>query len=74
MSSSRRVMRYTGALFSAIFAIVGWATASAQTYPAPATPIRIIVPFAAGGITDIVARALAQRLTEAWGEQVIVEN
>jgi tripartite-type tricarboxylate transporter receptor subunit TctC len=44
----------------------------AQTYPVK--PIRIVVPFAAGGITDILARALGQRLGEAWKQQVVIEN
>jgi len=46
--------------------------AQAQTYPAK--PIHIIVPFAPGGITDVVARALGQRLSEVWQQQVVVEN
>src|SRR4051812_19582524 len=46
--------------------------ASAQAYPVK--PIHIIVPFAAGGITDVIARALGQRLAEAWGQQVVIEN
>lgn len=41
---------------------------------AQATPTRILVPFAAGGATDIVARLVAQKLTTMWGTQVIVEN
>src|SRR5262245_16689085 len=44
----------------------------AQSYPAK--PIRIVVPFAAGGITDVLARALGQRLGEAWKQQVVIEN
>jgi len=48
------------------------ADASAQSYPAK--PIHIVVPFAPGGITDILARALGQRLTETWNQQVVIEN
>jgi len=46
--------------------------AEAQTHPAK--PITIIVPAAPGGVTDSLGRMLAQRFTEAWGQQVVVEN
>jgi tripartite-type tricarboxylate transporter receptor subunit TctC len=48
------------------------AAALAQTYPAK--PIRIIVPFAAGGAVDVVARAVGQRMSEQMGNPVIIEN
>jgi tripartite-type tricarboxylate transporter receptor subunit TctC len=48
------------------------AVSHAQTYPAK--PVRIIVGLAPGGTTDVFTRTLAQRLTEAWGQTVIVEN
>ena len=48
------------------------ATAAAQQFPA--RPVRIIVPQAAGGGVDIMARSVAQKLTETWGQQVIVDN
>lgn len=46
--------------------------AAAQSYPAK--PIRMIVPFGAGTQTDVLARLIGQKLTEAWGQQVIIEN
>ena len=44
----------------------------AQQYPAK--PIRMIVPFSAGGGVDLIGRTLAQKLQEAWGQSVIVDN
>ncbi|HEY7656340.1 MAG TPA: tripartite tricarboxylate transporter substrate binding protein [Burkholderiales bacterium] len=48
------------------------APAIAQKYPA--RPIRAIVPFPPGGPTDVIARFFTQRLTEAWGQQVVIDN
>jgi tripartite-type tricarboxylate transporter receptor subunit TctC len=51
---------------------LGVCTASAQQFPAK--PVRIINPFAPGGATDIIARQMAQKLAEMWGQAVVVEN
>src|SRR5882724_1352995 len=48
------------------------ATATAQTYPAG--PVKVIVPFGAGGATDVVARVFADRLQQRLGQTVTVEN
>jgi tripartite-type tricarboxylate transporter receptor subunit TctC len=44
----------------------------AQTYPTK--PVRMIAPYPAGGTSDTIARILGQKLTEAWGQQVVVDN
>ena len=46
----------------------------AQAQPYPSRPVRLIVPFPAGSTPDIVGRALGQKLAEAWGQPVIVDN
>ena len=83
---SRFIVRFagcSGALFAAaligiLVGILAAAAASAQradesqTYPN--RTVRLIVPFPPGGPTDILARVLAQRLSEVWGQPVIVEN
>ena len=48
------------------------AAQDAQTYPN--RPVRIVVPFPAGGPTDILSRVIAQRLSEVWGQPVVIEN
>ena len=60
------------AILAAGLALVSCTGAWAQPYPGK--PIHIVVPFAPGGITDVLGRALGQRLSEAWGQQVVIEN
>jgi len=57
-----------------VSAALAWhpAARAQQTYPAK--PIRLILPFPPGGSTDIVARLIGQKLTESWGQPVLIEN
>ncbi|HYE52522.1 MAG TPA: tripartite tricarboxylate transporter substrate binding protein BugD [Azospirillaceae bacterium] len=65
-------MRFTSVAFAALAAVAAWSGASAQDYPT--RPITMVVPFAAGGPTDTVARLVAQNMSQSLGQQVIVEN
>jgi tripartite-type tricarboxylate transporter receptor subunit TctC len=68
---TRRVM-----LHLLVMPLLMSASALAQVSPPPypVKPVRLIVPFAAGGPTDILARTIGQKLTEAFGHQVITDN
>ena len=76
-NASMRAMRSVIAVLAAIAAVcgalaLGAPPAAAQGYPARS--VRLIVGFPPGGGTDILARILAQRLGDAWGQSVVVEN
>ena len=62
-------LRLCAAACALIFSI---AAGAAEAYPA--RPVRMIVPSGAGGITDILGRLIAQRLTESLGQQVVIDN
>jgi tripartite-type tricarboxylate transporter receptor subunit TctC len=65
-------MKIVRIALAALTLICGAAAASAQSWPDK--PIRILVGFAAGGPADISARLIADRMSEAWGQPVVVEN
>ena len=68
----RATSRILGAIACLGIAIAASHSSAQQAYPTK--PIRMICPFPPGGTTDVVARLVAQKLTEAWKEQVIVDN
>lgn len=58
--------------FAAALAVSAFDASSQTAYPTK--PIRIVVPFPPGGSTDFLARGIGQKLTEAWGQQVVLDN
>jgi tripartite-type tricarboxylate transporter receptor subunit TctC len=69
-TTRRRALLAGGALLAGT--ALGLGSAAAQTFPS--RTITMVVPFAAGGSTDVVARIIAQKMSEGLGQQVIVEN
>src|SRR5258708_8811436 len=63
-----RFIRATVCVVLAMFVTAAWA----QNYPSG--PVKLIVPIPAGGVTDVMARVIGQRLQEIWGQTVVVEN
>lgn len=61
---------FTASLSAALLALA--LPVAAQNYPAK--PIKIVVPFPAGGTSDVLARLIGQKMTESWGQPVVVEN
>src|SRR4030095_10434345 len=62
----------TRAVMLAVMACFISVATAAQTFPA--RPVRIIVPYAAGGAVDTVARAVGGKLSDTWGQAVVIEN
>ena len=62
-----------GWLFAGLMVVApGWAQDAAKDYPS--RPVRWVVPFPPGASNDIIARLVGQKLTEAWGQQFVVDN
>jgi tripartite-type tricarboxylate transporter receptor subunit TctC len=64
-------MRFLAGIVCAIALLIG---TQAHSQDFPNKPIRILVPFAPGGVVDVAARIVGQKLTERWGQQVLVDN
>ena len=62
------------AIVLAMSTALAWSSVARAQQPYPAKPIRLILPFPPGGSTDIVARLIGQKLTESWGQPVLIEN
>lgn len=71
---------WRGLIAAGVAALLVTATAAAQSASTssgqafPVRPVRILVPFSAGSVTDLLARTVGEKLTEGWGQQVVVEN
>ena len=61
-------------LFAALVGLLAAVSGAAYAQAYPSGPVKLIVPVPAGGVTDTMARIVAQRLTEAWGHPVVVDN
>lgn len=68
------IFRFSAAATFALMMIFACGPAASQALTYPNRPVRIIVPTGAGGLTDILARMVGQKLTERWGQQVLIDN
>ena len=71
-----RVITLVAAMVGGLFTLPGCIAAAAQDAATgyPKEPVHIIVPFSAGGATDITARIIGQKIAEEWGATIIIEN
>src|SRR5688500_16191747 len=66
--------RRSGILLLSLGSLFVSAAACSQAQPYPVRPIRMIIPFSAGGATDVPGRIVAQKLSDTIGQQVVVDN
>ena len=73
---ARRFVSAAGAAVASftLSCVVCAATTTTAAAEYPDRPIRILTPFSAGSTTDIIARPIAAKLTQAWGQPVVVDN
>ncbi|MDM0041343.1 tripartite tricarboxylate transporter substrate binding protein [Variovorax sp. J22G21] len=73
-ATARRAVAVAALAASAALSATAQTTPNVPGTPFPGGPTTLIVPYAAGGLTDNLARALGQRLAERWGQPVVVDN
>ena len=66
-------MKKTCSLLFALLLTLG-AQAQIAPTPYPSKPLKIVVPFPAGGTSDVLARLIGQKMTESWGQPVVIDN
>ena len=73
MNQAHRLIAAVALAFTTLLtSLLAAGTALAQPYPS--RPVRIVVPYPAGGPADVLVRGLGQKLSEAWGQPVVVDN
>ena len=71
---ARRIAAIVSTLFVLVSAVAAASAQDADRTAYPTKPVRILVPFPAGGAVDIVARTLGDELGKRWGQSVVIEN
>ena len=74
MTSTRRAALNRVFAFTAIAVTLPWAVPAAAQERWPSKPVRMVVPFAPGGSTDVIARMVGQKLSVIWGQPVVIDN